>query len=47
MEADFMGSSADAIVAAMPAAERRRLAAGGHMVDPAVLGPVLANWFAS
>jgi pimeloyl-ACP methyl ester carboxylesterase len=47
MAVDFMGSSADAIVAAMPAAERRRLAEGGHMVDPAVLGPVLANWFAS
>ena len=44
---DFMGSSADAIVAAMPAAERRRLTKGGHMVDPAILGPVLADWFAS
>jgi hypothetical protein len=44
---DFMGSSADAIVAAMPAAERRRLKEGGQMVDPAVLGPVLANWLAS
>ena len=47
MAVDFMGDSADAIVAAMPAAERRRLTAGGHMVDPAVLGPVLADWFAS
>ncbi len=47
MADDFMGNSADAIVAAMPAAEQRRLAAGGHMVDPAVLGPVLADWFAS
>ena len=46
MAIDFMANSADAIVAAMPAAERRRLTAGGHMVDPAVLGPVLANWFA-
>ena len=45
MAADFMGNSADAIVAAMPAAERRRLAEGGHMVDPAALSPVLANWF--
>ena len=44
---DFMGSSADAIVAAMPTAERRRLPEGGHMVDPVVLGPVLADWFAS
>jgi pimeloyl-ACP methyl ester carboxylesterase len=44
---DFMGDSADAIVAAVPAAERRRLALGGHVVDPAVLGPVLADWFAS
>jgi hypothetical protein len=43
---DFMGDSADAIVAAVPAAERRRLALGGHVVDPAVLGPVLAGWFA-
>lgn len=47
MAVDFMGNSADAIVAALPAAERRRLAEGGHMVDPAVLGPVLTNWFAS
>jgi pimeloyl-ACP methyl ester carboxylesterase len=47
MAVDFMGKSADAIVAAMPAAERRRLTKGGHMVDPAVLGPVLASWFAS
>ncbi len=46
MAVDYMGNSADAIVAAMPAAERRRLTEGGHMVDPAVLGPVLANWFA-
>ena len=44
---DFMGNSADEIVAAMPAAKRRRLTEGGHMVDPAVLGPVLADWFAS
>jgi pimeloyl-ACP methyl ester carboxylesterase len=44
---DFMGNSSDAIVAAMPTAERRRLSVGGHMVDPAVLGPVLANWFAA
>lgn len=44
---DFMGDSADAVVAAMPAAERQRLAAGGHMVDPSVLGPVLADWFAA
>jgi hypothetical protein len=43
---DFMTNAADALVAAMPAAERRRLAAGGHMVDPAILGPVLATWFA-
>ena len=47
MAVDFMGNSADAIVAAMPAAQRRRLMEGGHMVDPAVLGPVLASWFAS
>lgn len=44
LAADFMGSSADAIVAALPAGERRRLAAGGHMVDPDVLGPVLTAW---
>jgi pimeloyl-ACP methyl ester carboxylesterase len=44
---DFMGDSAGAIVAAVPAAERRRLALGGHVVDPAVLGPVLADWFGS
>lgn len=44
---DFMGGSADAIVAAMRTAERRRLPEGGHTVDPVVLGPVLAHWFAS
>lgn len=44
---DFMGNSADAIVAAVPAAERLRLTKGDHMVDPGVLGPVLAKWFAS
>ena len=44
---DFMGNSADAVVAAMPAAERRRLTQGSHMVDPVALGPVLANWFDS
>jgi len=42
---DFMGSSADAIVTAIPAAERRRLGAGSHMVDPDVLGPALLDWF--
>jgi pimeloyl-ACP methyl ester carboxylesterase len=42
---DYMGNSADAIVAAVPAAERRRLSEGSHMVDPAVLGPVLIDWF--
>jgi pimeloyl-ACP methyl ester carboxylesterase len=47
MAADFMGNSADAIVAAIPAGQRRRLTEGGHVVNPAVLGPVLANWFAS
>ena len=47
MAVDFMGAAPDAIVAAMPAATRRRLTQGGHMVDPAVLGPVLINWFAS
>lgn len=47
MAVDFMGRSADAIVAMMPFAERRRRTEGGHMVDPAVLGPVLAHWFVS
>ena len=45
MAVDFMGNSADAIVAAIAAAERRRLGEGGHMVNPAVLGPVLTDWF--
>jgi hypothetical protein len=42
-----MGNSADAIVAAMPAAARLRLAEGGHTVAPAVVGPVLTDWFAT
>lgn len=45
MPVDYMGNSADAIVAAIPAAERRRISEGGHMVDPEVLGPVLIDWF--
>jgi hypothetical protein len=45
MPVDFMGNSADAIVAAIPAAERRRLSEGSHMVNPEVLGPVLIDWF--
>ncbi len=45
LAADYMGNSADAIVAAIPAAERRRLSEGSHMVDPDVLGPVLTDWF--
>ncbi len=45
MPVDYMGNSADAIVAAVPAAERRRLSEGSHMVDPQVLGPVLIDWF--
>ena len=44
MPVDFMGNSADAIVAAIPAAERRRLSAGSHQVNPKVLGPVLIDW---
>jgi hypothetical protein len=47
LAAGFMERSADAILAAMPAAERRRLPEGGHTVDPAVLGPVLTDWFAA
>ena len=45
MPADYMGNSADAIAAAIPTAERRRLSEGSHMVDPEVLGPVLIDWF--
>ena len=45
MPVDYIGNSADAIVAAVPAAERRRLNEGSHMVDPQVLGPVLIDWF--
>jgi hypothetical protein len=45
MPVDFIRNSADAIVAAIPAAERRRLSVGGHMVSPEVLGPVLLDWF--
>ena len=44
MPVDFMGNSADAIVAAIPAAERRRLSEGSHQVNPKVLGPVLIDW---
>jgi pimeloyl-ACP methyl ester carboxylesterase len=44
LAADFMGGSADAIAAAATAAERRWLGAGGHRVDPDVLGPVLVDW---
>jgi hypothetical protein len=43
LSSDFMTSAADAIVAALPAGERRRLAAGGHQVDPEVLAPVILD----
>jgi pimeloyl-ACP methyl ester carboxylesterase len=43
---DFFGPTAKAIAEALPGAEVKTLAGQEHNVDPAVLGPVLAEFFA-
>ncbi len=47
LPADFFGSAADAIVAAIPGAARRTVETDSHVVDPKRLGPVLTEFFAS
>ena len=41
----FFGAAADAIAASIPRAQRRTLAGESHVPDPAVLAPVLAQFF--
>jgi pimeloyl-ACP methyl ester carboxylesterase len=43
---EFFERAADALAASLPRAERRTLEGQGHVVDPQVLGPVLARFFA-
>jgi pimeloyl-ACP methyl ester carboxylesterase len=43
---DWMGSAADALAAPLPQGRRRTLPDQTHQVDPAVLAPVLAAFFA-
>lgn len=43
---DFFEPAADAIVAALPNAERLTLPGAGHMVEPTAVGPALARFFA-
>jgi len=42
--ADFFSAAADAIVAAIPRAERVTLERQGHVADPVVLGSALARF---
>jgi pimeloyl-ACP methyl ester carboxylesterase len=42
---DFFARAADAIVTAIPNAERLTLAGQAHMVDPKALAPVLGRFF--
>ena len=42
---DFFGAAADAAAAALPDARRETLEVAGHVVDPAVLGPILSTFF--
>jgi pimeloyl-ACP methyl ester carboxylesterase len=44
---DFLGPTAEAIVDALPNARVQRLEGQEHDVDPTVLGPALAAFFAS
>jgi pimeloyl-ACP methyl ester carboxylesterase len=43
----FMPETAQALAAAIPGAEYRHLDGQGHNVDPTVIGPVLAEFFAA
>jgi pimeloyl-ACP methyl ester carboxylesterase len=43
----FMGETARSLSLAIPVAELRTLAGQGHDVDPAVLSPVLVEFFAT
>jgi pimeloyl-ACP methyl ester carboxylesterase len=45
LPADFFGSAADAIAAAVPGAERRTIETDSHVVDPKRLAPVLTEFF--
>jgi pimeloyl-ACP methyl ester carboxylesterase len=43
----FFDDAADAVVAALPKAEREKVPSGGHVADPKALGPVLEKFFKS
>lgn len=42
---DFFGAAADATAALLPDARRRTFEVAGHVADPAVLGPLLADFY--
>lgn len=42
---DFFGAAADAAAALLPDARRATLEVEGHVADPAVLGPILSEFF--
>ncbi len=44
LPADFFGAAADAAAAALPDARRATLEVRGHVVDPAVLAPILTTF---
>ncbi|GAA1860214.1 alpha/beta fold hydrolase [Asanoa iriomotensis] len=46
-EPSFYDTAADALVAALPGAERSVLSRPGHVADPALLGPLLRRFFTS
>jgi len=43
---DFIGAAANTAAAALPEARRDTLEVQGHVADPAVVGPILYNFFA-
>ncbi|MGQ2911632.1 alpha/beta fold hydrolase [Aeromicrobium sp.] len=44
---DFFGAAADVAAAHLPRARRRTIEVAGHVADPALLGPILAEFYAS
>lgn len=42
---DFFGAAADAAVGHLPGGRRTTIELSGHVADPALLGPVLTNFY--
>ena len=45
LPADYFGAAADATAAHLPHARRTTIEVAGHVPDPALLGPVLADFY--